>query len=272
MGAIEEFVISQQATIRLGIFVLLIAVFTLLEYLLPRLQFDGRQSLNRKSTNIALLIIDIIALRLLIPLAAFELAIWMKTQGWGLFNFIALPIWFNVIISIIVFDLLIYLQHVAFHKYSILWRIHRVHHTDLQFDVTTGVRFHPIEIVLSMCYKLVAIFLLGPAAIAIILYEILLNSASLFTHSNLSIGKKTDGLLRKVFVTPDMHRVHHSSIKIETDSNYGNLFSCWDKIFHTYIAQPQAGHDNMVIGLENSRPLSLVKTLKNPFLKDQLQP
>ena len=267
MGSIEEFLISQHTPLRLAIFFLLIIAFLLLERVLPRLQFDKQATVNRKFINISLLIIDIIALRVLIPLAAFDLAIWAKIHNWGLLNQIDLPLWFNIIIAIILFDLLIYLQHVAFHKFSFLWRIHQVHHTDIQFDVTTGVRFHPVEIVISMCYKLIAICLLGPAAISIILYEVLLNSASLFTHSNLSISNKVDHFLRKVVVTPDMHRVHHSSKQLETDSNYGNLFSCWDKLFKTYISQPQAGHEGMEIGLGDNSSQDLMSLLKMPLVK-----
>jgi sterol desaturase/sphingolipid hydroxylase (fatty acid hydroxylase superfamily) len=173
-----------------------------------------------------------------------------------------------VILTIIIFDFLIYIQHVVFHKINFLWRVHRVHHTDLEFDVTTGIRFHPVEIVLSMFYKLIAVYLIGPLAFSIILYEISLNAAALFSHSNILLNTKLDRALRTIFVTPDMHRIHHSVIRKEIDSNYGNLFSFWDKVFKTYTALPEAGYENMMIGLEQFRELSsgqILQLLKNPF-------
>ncbi len=246
----ELFITENQSMLRMTTFLSLLGLLFILEQIIPRLQFPGLWFYKRQLINLSLLLIDIVLIRLLMPLALFDLANQIHQQGYGLINLVTLPFWLNIIISIVVFDLLIYLQHIAFHKYKYLWRIHQAHHTDTQFNVTTGVRFHPFEIVLSFIYKMLAVVLIGPAAISILLYEILLNAAALFTHSNIAIGKAADNFLRRIIVTPDMHRVHHSNIKNETDSNYGNILSIWDKLFHTYLAQPEAGHEHMRIGLD----------------------
>lgn len=268
MNYIQLFFIQHQAELRLYSFVVLILLFAGLEIICPRRAADAN-SKYRRITNILLLSINFIAVYLLVPLATFEAALIAAENKIGLLNLVSLPLYANVILTIIIFDFLIYIQHVVFHKYNLFWRVHRIHHTDLEFDVTTGIRFHPIEIVISMFYKLAAVYLIGPVAFAIILYEIVLNAAALFDHSNILLNQKFDRILRTLFVTPDMHRIHHSVIRYETDSNYGNLFSIWDKVFKTYRAVPEAGYDDMVIGLEQFRdPLSgqVVQLLKNPFI------
>lgn len=269
MPQFTQFITDNQSLLRLGTFFLLIGLFLILERQWPK-RVVVSQSVNRWFSNFGLLLLNIIAVRLLVPLATFEAALLAAENNWGLFNLLNLPLVINLLISIVVFDLLIYIQHVVFHQVPLFWRIHRVHHTDTEFDVTTGVRFHPFEIVLSLLYKLAAVFVFGPMALSIIIYEILLNAASLFTHSNVRLTKTSDALIRKVFVTPDMHRVHHSVIRQETDSNYGNIFSCWDKLFKTYRAQPEAGHEKMMIGLNEYRETSKIKLmnlLKLPFIK-----
>jgi len=267
MEFLQIFFLEHQAELRMSSLVGLILIFSVLEIIWPRRIVDVNTK-YRRLNNILLLTINFIAVRLLVPLATFEVALYVADKDIGLFNILSLPMLLNVVLTIIVFDLLIYIQHVVFHKYDVLWRIHRVHHTDLEFDVTTGIRFHPIEIILSMLYKLIAVYLIGPISFAIILYEIMLNAAALFGHSNIFLNKKLDCALRTIFVTPDMHRIHHSTLRKETDSNYGNIFSIWDKVFKSYRALPEAGYDGMVIGLDKFRDTSsgqLLQLLKNPF-------
>jgi len=267
MNHYQTFFIEHQAELRMYSFVALILMFAGLECVWPRRAADDNSKFRRLN-NLFLLFVNFIAVRLLVPLATFEVALHVAERDIGLFNILSLPMLLNVTLTIIIFDFLIYIQHVVFHKIECFWRIHRVHHTDIEFDVTTAIRFHPIEIILSMIYKLVAVYLIGPVAFAIILYEIILNAAALFGHSNILLGKKLDFLLRKIFVTPDMHRIHHSVLRKETDSNYGNVFSIWDKVFKTYRELPEAGYDGMVIGLDKFRDTSsgqLLQLLKNPF-------
>ena len=269
MAYLQAFLIEYQSELRMISFVALILLFVGLESVWPKRAAD-ENSRYRRLNNIFLLTTNFIAVRLLVPLATVELALLAAEKEFGLFNIISLPMFLDVLLTIIIFDFLIYLQHVVFHKIRFLWRIHRVHHTDLEFDVTTGIRFHPIEIVLSMFYKLLAVYLIGPMAVSIILYEILLNAAALFGHSNIRLKAGLDSVLRKVFVTPDMHRIHHSVLRKETDSNYGNIFSFWDKSFKTYRALPEAGYDGMTIGLDKFRDQSsgqFLQLLINPFSK-----
>ncbi len=271
MSSLEQLIIEQQSLLRMVIFITLLMLFLSLERYWPRRKVAAGSDKKRRLYNLGLLTINIIAVRILIPLALFQAAMFASSENIGLFNLLGLPLWINLVLSILLFDLLIYLQHVAFHKFAILWRIHRIHHTDLQFDVTTGVRFHPFEILLSMLYKLLAVVLFGPVAIAIILYEVLLNAFALFTHSNLGLPARLEVLIRRIVVTPDMHRVHHSVIKVETDSNYGNIFSFWDKLFLTYRSQPEQGHENMQIGLLEYRlpeQLKIAGLLVLPFKKE----
>ncbi len=268
MNQFQVFFIEHQAELRMYSFFGLTILFLALESIWPR-RIASENSKKRRLNNILLLLLNSLALRLFVPLATFEMALIAEKNGFGLLNVISLPLFFSVFITIVIFDFLIYLQHIVFHKFTFLWRVHRVHHTDLEFDVTTGVRFHPVEIILSMIYKLVAVYLIGPIAFSIILYEIILNAAALFTHSNILLNGRFDKLLRILFVTPDMHRIHHSVVRKETDSNYGNIFSIWDKLFKTYQPMPEAGYNDMVIGLDNFRDASsgqVLQLLKNPFI------
>lgn len=271
MSGFQHYFLEHEAAFRLSSFIILILVLMLLELIWPR-HISDKQYKYRRINNILLQFVNFFVARLFVPVATYQAAAIAADRGYGLFNLVSLPLLLNVVITIIVFDLLIYIQHVVFHKSGVLWKIHRVHHTDLDFDVTTSIRFHPFEIVLSMFYKLAAVYLLGPAAIAVAFYEILLNAAALFTHSNILLNAKCDALLRNVIVTPDMHRIHHSVMKYETDSNYGNIFSFWDKLFNTYRPLPEAGYDGMVIGLNEFRDVAdgqLIQLLKIPFIKDR---
>ena len=207
----------------------------------------------RWTNNLGLVIIDTIVLRLSFPILAVGLALIAQDRGWGLFNIIEAPAWVAVLGSIVVLDLVIYLQHVIFHAVPALWRLHRMHHADLEFDVTTGLRFHPVEILLSMGIKLAVVMALGPPAVAVLIFEVLLNATAMFNHSNIRLPMLVDRFLRLIVVTPDMHRVHHSVIPEETNSNFGFNLPWWDRLLGTYKAQPKAGHEEMLIGIEQFR-------------------
>ena len=260
---------THEAVVRLGVFAGLLIFLMVAESLWPRKnRVVPRRS--RWRTNIIITIIDAIALRLLIPLAAVGVAASAAAGGWGLFNVIDLPSWAALIGSLILLDMSIYWQHVATHRIPLLWRLHKVHHVDRDVDVTTAVRFHPIEICFSMLYKMVVVLLLGAPVVAVILFEVILNGCALFNHSNIRLPHVIDRVLRPFIVTPDMHRVHHSTHPQETNSNYGFSLSLWDRIFGTYIAQPQDGHNAMSIGLsehQNNNPQNLLWTLALPFKK-----
>jgi sterol desaturase/sphingolipid hydroxylase (fatty acid hydroxylase superfamily) len=206
--------------------------------------------------------------RILFPTAAVGFALVGEDHGWGALNNVSLPFWAKCLVSVIALDLVIYAQHVTFHAVPVLWRLHRMHHADLEFDVTTDVRFHPVEIVLSMLIKFGAVALLGAPALAVLIFEVLLNATSMFSHSNVRLPERIDRVLRWLVVTPDMHRVHHSTERRETDSNFGFNLPWWDRLFGTYRAQPEAGHDNMRLGLSMFRDrgdLRLDRMLLQPF-------
>jgi len=205
--------------------------------------------LSRWLNNLGLVALNTIILRLVFPTAAVGIAALATENDWGLLNQYSLGVGLSLLISIIVLDLVIYFQHVLFHATPLLWRLHMVHHADMDYDVTTGLRFHPFEIILSMLIKFAAILVLGPSIIAVIIFEIMLNATAMFNHGNIRLPKWLDSTLRLFIVTPDMHRVHHSTIKKETNSNYGFSLSCWDRLFGTYRAQPKYGQENMNIGL-----------------------
>jgi len=199
-------------------------------------------------------------LRVVFPVAAVGVAEYAQLSQWGLFNEVGAHPVVALVVSVIVLDMAIYLQHVMFHAVPLLWRLHRVHHADLDFDVTTGARFHPVEILLSMLIKFAVIVLLGPPLAAVVIFEVLLNAMAMFNHSNVQLPLVLDGVLRRVIVTPDMHRVHHSHLANETNSNFGFNLSVWDRLFGTYLAQPAAGHAGMVIGIDTFRdPAQCVK-------------
>ncbi len=240
------------------------------EFLAPRRPLS-RARRDRWSANLGVLLLDAALLRLALPAAALGLAIVARENGWGLLNLIALPGWAAIAVSLLVLDLALYVQHVLAHAIPAFWWVHRVHHTDLDMDVTTGVRFHPLEILISLLYKGAVVVALGAPPLAVLIYEVLLNGSSLFIHANLRLPAWIERPLRLIWVTPDMHRVHHSVARLETDSNYGSCLSLWDRLFGTYVAQPRAGHDRMSIGLESFRTpadQSLWALLMQPFRRE----
>jgi sterol desaturase/sphingolipid hydroxylase (fatty acid hydroxylase superfamily) len=246
------FTLSTSELLRVAAFALVLLGMAIWELLTPRREQKITRS-TRWPSNIAVVVLDSLLVRLLFPIGAVALALLAEARGWGLFNVLALPGWLTVPAGIVLLDLAIYLQHVLFHAVPALWRFHRMHHADLEFDVTTGVRFHPVEILLSMAIKLVVVLVIGTPALAVLIFEILLNATSLFNHGNVALPARVDRALRWVMVTPDMHRVHHSILARETNSNYGFNLPWWDRLFGTYRAQPEAGHLGMTIGIEQFR-------------------
>lgn len=263
----QDFLVLHESTLRLAIFAGLLAVFASWEALNPkRLRSLGRT--ERWITNLSISILNSFTLRLVFPILAVQTAILSADNGWGLLNWTNLPWAIEFVIALLVLDFVIYGQHVLTHYWSPLWRLHKVHHADRDFDVTTAIRFHPIEIALSMGLKMLVVIALGPAAGAVIVFEILLNGTALFNHANLALPNGVDRALRRIIVTPDMHRVHHSVIRAETNSNFGFNLSVWDRLCGTYCAQPELGHQNMTIGLpeyRDARPSRLLWSLALPF-------
>lgn len=247
-----QWIIGQELWIRLVFFVGVLAAMMLWERMAPRRRYVvGRGA--RWFSNLGISVINTAALRLLLPATAVALALFAEEARWGLFNRFAFPYWMAVVVCVLALDFVIYLQHVVFHAVPAFWRLHRMHHVDLDFDVTTGIRFHPLEIVLSMLIKYATIVALGAPALAVLIFEVLLNATSMFNHGNVRLPLALDRRLRRVLVTPDMHRVHHSVIPGETNSNFGFNLSWWDRLLGTYRAQPRAGHDAMTIGVEGWR-------------------
>ncbi|MEI2687771.1 MAG: sterol desaturase family protein [Cypionkella sp.] len=262
---------SYELIIRLTAFLSLFSVFAILEALAPRRQRVQSRT-NRWTTNFAIVAIDSLTLRAMawaVPLLATGAAVDASRHGWGLLNALDWPLWLAWVVTILVFDFAIWLQHRISHEVPLFWRFHRVHHADRDFDVTTAIRFHPVEIAASMGLKIVLVYALGPPALAVVAFEVLLNGTALFNHANLRLPLGMDRALRLILVTPDMHRVHHSVLRAEHDSNYGFALSIWDRLFHTYTAQPAAGHETMAIGLQwqDQRPARLGWSLMLPFRK-----
>jgi sterol desaturase/sphingolipid hydroxylase (fatty acid hydroxylase superfamily) len=256
-------------TLRLVAFLSVFLVLAMAEQRWPRRPLTVSKP-HRWTVNLTIIAANTLLVRLLFPLAPFALAMQAQAHGWGLLPLLALPVWLETLVSLLALDLLIYTQHRLFHRTPVLWRFHRMHHTDLDLDVSSGTRFHPLEIFLSLAIKLAAVVLLGASPLSVLLFEILLNATSMFSHANLRIPLVIDQELRRLLVTPDMHRVHHSIFPIETDSNFGFNLSCWDRLFGTYRAQPDAGHDRMQIGLKQWRDqeeLGLRALLLIPFVR-----
>ncbi len=247
-----EFILRNEVAIRLGFFLGVLTIMALWEILAPRRALTTSKSW-RWISNLGIVFLNSFLLRLMFPVAAVGLAAYATGHGWGLFNQFQAPFWMAVIASVVALDLAIYLQHVMFHAVPAFWRLHRMHHADLDFDVTTGARFHPIEIILSMFIKFAVIAALGPPVVAVIVFEVLLNATAMFNHSNVRIPQPVDGFIRRLIVTPDMHRVHHSIEDHETNSNFGFNLSIWDRLFGTYQDQPDAGHLAMTIGIRDFR-------------------
>lgn len=260
---------ENEALIRFGVFLGLFALLAVVEAIAPRRVRSQTRS-ARWTTNWAIIILDTITLRamaIFLPLLAVGAAYDAAGNGWGLFNALDWPAALEIILAILVLDFAIWAQHLITHKVPVLWRLHQVHHADVDIDVTTAIRFHPVEIALSMVLKIGLVYLMGPAGLAVILFEIILNGTAMFNHANIKLPLWLDAIVRQVLVTPDMHRVHHSVERAEHDSNYGFALSIWDKMFGTYIAQPAEGHDDMKIGLrwQDDRPSKLSWSLLLPF-------
>ncbi|MGH8223347.1 MAG: sterol desaturase family protein [Woeseiaceae bacterium] len=261
---------AHEEVIRLGAFAGVFLLMALWEIFAPkRRQTIGR--LRRWPANLAIVVVDTLAVRLVFPAAAVGAALLAEARGWGLFQSLEAPYAMAVVVSVIALDLAIYLQHVLFHAVPALWRLHRVHHADLEIDVTTGVRFYPLEILLSMILKFGVVIALGAPAAAALIFEVLLNATTMFNHGNVRLPLRLDAALRWLLVTPDMHRVHHSIVRRETNSNFGFNLPWWDRLFGTYRAQPAAGHLGMTIGIEqfrDPRELGFIRMLAQPLRGD----
>jgi sterol desaturase/sphingolipid hydroxylase (fatty acid hydroxylase superfamily) len=244
----EQFVLAHEPAIRLGFFVGVFALVALWELAAPRRAPTVSKAL-RWGSNLGLVVLNTVVLRLIFPLAAVGVAAFGAANGWGLLNHFEVPFWLAVPLAVIAMDFVIWLQHVMVHAVPALWRLHQVHHADLDYDLTTGARFHPIEIALSMLIKFATITVLGPPVLAVVIFEVLLNATAMFNHGNIRLPAGVDRVLRWFVVTPDMHRVHHSVEDDETNSNFGFNLPWWDRLFGTYRAQPRAGHDAIVIGV-----------------------
>jgi sterol desaturase/sphingolipid hydroxylase (fatty acid hydroxylase superfamily) len=256
-----------ETLVRVGAFFAVFAAVAAWEALAPRRrQAHGRRA--RWPHNLGLLLADVVLLRLVAPGAAIAVSLAAEAGGWGLLNAVPLPGWLAVLLGVVLLDLAIYFQHVMFHAVPALWRLHRVHHSDLEFDVTTGTRFHPVEILISTGIKCAAVAAAGAPPLAVLIFEVLLNAAAMFNHANAGLPPAIDRWVRCVLVTPDMHRVHHSTDYRESASNFGFNLPWWDRLFGTYRAQPAAGHDAMTIGVDafrSSEELRLDRLLLQPL-------
>ncbi|BAV34975.1 sterol desaturase [Sulfuricaulis limicola] len=253
--------LQNETVIRLTAFFGMLVIVAGAEILFPRRRLTVSK-LRRWASNLGIVFLNSALVRLLLPATAAGFAAFAANRGWGVFNYFSeAPVWFAIIASVVILDFAIYLQHVMFHAVPALWRLHRMHHADLDFDVTTGARFHPIEILLSMLIKFAVIAVVGAPVAAVIIFEVLLNATSMFNHGNLRLPPAFDRVLRQFIVTPDMHRVHHSIEDYETNSNFGFNLSLWDRLFGTYKAQPDAGHEAMTIGIRDFREPKLASDL-----------
>ncbi len=256
-----------EAVIRLAVFAGLFLALAGWELWSPRRRLVASKP-RRWVTNWAVSILDAVLVRLVFGAAAVGAALDAGSRGWGLLNGLDWPLWAEALIAFLVLDFLIWGQHLVMHKVPLLWRLHRVHHADRDVDVTTAIRFHPIEIALSMVLKIGAVYALGAPVLGVLIFEVVLNGAAMFNHANVTIPPRVDRWLRLVVVTPDMHRVHHSTDRVEHDSNYGFNLAIWDRLFRTYTAQPRGGHQGMRTGLsecQDDRPTRLGWTLSFPF-------
>ena len=262
-----ERLLAHEPAVRLGVFLAVLLVMAAWEALRPARPWRIRR-LRRWPANLGLVALDGLLVRLVFPVAAVALGAHAKAQGWGLLGWLDLPAALEVALAVVLLDLVIYLQHVLFHAVPALWRLHRVHHADVDYDVTTGLRFHPVEILMSMVIKFGAVVALGAPAAAVLLFEVLLNATAMFNHGNVSLPRGLDRALRWLLVTPDMHRVHHSVVRAETDKNFGFNLTWWDRLLGTYQAEPAAGRAGLVIGLpdlQDEPPVSIWAMLRLPL-------
>ncbi len=263
-----EWLLANELGFRLVCFFAVLLVVLQAEQLWPRRLDSG--GWQRKLNNLLLVVVNTLAVRFVVPMAAVGVAALTASQGWGLFNWLLLSPLPVFLLSILLLDLAVYAQHVFSHWVPLIWRLHRVHHSDIVYDVTTGLRFHPIEIILSMVYKMIVVVLIGAPVVSVLIFEVVLNASAMFNHGNIALPTAVDRRLRKLIVTPDMHRVHHSVYRQETDSNYGFFLSIWDRLFNTYRSQPKDGHESMTIGLRIFREKgiqNLLGMLLQPFMK-----
>ncbi|MFM8991019.1 MAG: sterol desaturase family protein [Alphaproteobacteria bacterium] len=267
----SEFVLAHQSGLRLGLFALVVAAMLAWEALAPR-RPRAAPRMRRWLGNIGVVVVDSLVLRIVFPLTAVAWAAEMSARGIGILNAIAMPAWASVPLAILSLDLAIWAQHVVFHRVPLLWRLHRMHHADVDLDVTSGARFHPLEILLSMAIKFAAIAVLGAPALAVLAFEALLNACSMFNHANVAMPPRAEAVLRLFLVTPDVHRVHHSVRREETDSNFGFCLPWWDRLFGTWRAAPADGQAGMTIGLAEFRApgeARLDRMLTQPFRDPQ---
>ncbi len=262
---IDEFIMQHEKEIRMGFFFGMLAVIGVWELVAPRRTLTVSKTV-RWVNNLGLVFLNSLIVRLVFPVAAIGVAAIAQEKGWGLFNNIEISVGLAAVLSIIVMDFVIYVQHVMVHAIPVLWRLHRVHHADLDYDVTTGARFHTLEILLSMGIKFCTIVLLGPPVFAVIIFEVILNATAMFNHGNIRLPENVDRILRWFIVTPDMHRVHHSVEDDETNSNFGFSLPWWDRLFGTYREQPRAGHEAMRIGIHKFKDPKLVSWISGMLL------
>ncbi|MDD5168409.1 MAG: sterol desaturase family protein [Syntrophales bacterium] len=262
-------IIPNETTIRVLSFLGIFLVVAAFEVYAPRRQMTAPKS-TRWFGNLSIHLVNTLLLRLIAPILPVAMAAVFALRGWGLLNLYPVKSWISILICVLALDLVIYIQHVLFHRIPVFWRIHKMHHLDVDLDVTSGVRFHPGESILSVFVKVGAVAALGPPAFAVLIFEVMLNGASLFIHSNVRIPLPMDAIFRWTIVTPDMHRIHHSIIYDESNSNYGSSFSLWDRLFRTYRREPAAGHEGMTIGLNGFLDVEYSKVIKMllvPFKK-----
>ena len=254
-------------SLRMVIFLSIFAIMAVAEWASPKRERSLPQG-RRWLTNWGVVILDSVLVRLVMPILPIGVAMWAFEESWGLFHWLDLPFWLSVLLAFLLLDFAIWLQHLISHIVPVFWRLHQVHHADRDIDVSTALRFHPLEILLSLVYKFVWIAVFGMPAVAVFVFEAVLNGAALFNHANVRLPKRFDQILRLIIVTPDMHRVHHSVKPSETNSNYGFNLSIWDRLFGTYVAQPEAGHDDMTIGLtryQSDKPGEFAWSILLPF-------
>jgi sterol desaturase/sphingolipid hydroxylase (fatty acid hydroxylase superfamily) len=248
----SELILDNELVIRLSAFCSIFTIMAMWEIASPcrKLRYSRSQ---RWLGNIGIVVLNTLLLRLLFPAAAVGMAVFTEEAGWGALNITSLPQWLEIAIAVVVLDMVIYLQHVMVHAIPMLWRLHRMHHADPDYDLTTGARFHPVEIILSMLIKIATIAALGPPVVAVVIFEVVLNGMAMFNHANISLPSRLDRLVRWFIVTPDMHRVHHSVEPEEANSNFGFNLSIWDRLMGTYRQQAQLGQQQMDIGIVSLR-------------------
>lgn len=254
--------------IRLSAFAGVLGLMASWEILAPRRRLNTSK-VRRWIANLSVVVLDSVVVRMLFAVSAVGAAILATDRNWGVLNHLSWPLWLEMVLAIVALDFVLYLQHVMFHAVPLFWRFHMMHHADLDCDVTTGLRFHPVEVVLSMVIKLAAVVVLGAAPLAVLCFEVLLNATSMFNHSNVRMPLAVDRTLRWIVVTPDMHRIHHSIVPRETNSNFGFNLPWWDRLLGTYHVEPAGGHTGMTLGLEQFQDparLTLIGILALPFV------